>query len=61
MNRIFPFPVIYAQEDDRKDEEITNETPYNAKMPLVSISKKASTVSGNAIHCKTALCPKHNG
>ncbi|KAF5464493.1 hypothetical protein F2P56_014566 [Juglans regia] len=42
VNRIFPGPVIYAQEDDRIIVKITNETPYNTTIHWHGIRQRLS-------------------
>ncbi|XP_041011182.1 laccase-6 [Juglans microcarpa x Juglans regia] len=42
VNRLFPGPVIYAQEDDRIIVKITNETPYNTTIHWHGIRQRLS-------------------
>ncbi|XP_022759594.1 laccase-6-like [Durio zibethinus] len=38
INKMFPGPVVYAQEDDRIIVKVTNETPYNATIHWYCLS-----------------------
>ncbi|KAG4119817.1 hypothetical protein ERO13_D11G103200v2 [Gossypium hirsutum] len=42
INRMFPGPVIYAQEDDRIIVKVTNVTPYNATIHWHGVRQKLS-------------------
>ncbi|KAK8702416.1 hypothetical protein V6N13_020771 [Hibiscus sabdariffa] len=37
INKMFPGPVVYAQEDDRIIVKVTNETPYNATIHWATV------------------------
>ncbi|KAK6260525.1 hypothetical protein SCA6_014999 [Theobroma cacao] len=40
INKMFPGPVVYAQEDDRIIVKVTNETPYNATIHWHGVRQK---------------------
>ncbi|XVF33137.1 hypothetical protein REPUB_Repub17cG0142300 [Reevesia pubescens] len=42
INKKFPGPVVYAQEDDRIIVKVTNETPYNATIHWHGVRQKLS-------------------
>ncbi|GKU96613.1 hypothetical protein SLEP1_g9829 [Rubroshorea leprosula] len=42
VNKIFPGPVVYAQEDDRIIVTVTNETPYNVTIHWHGVRQKLS-------------------
>ncbi|TYH95801.1 hypothetical protein ES332_A12G132000v1 [Gossypium tomentosum] len=42
INKMFPGPIVYAQEDDRIIVKVTNETPYNATIHWQGVRQKLS-------------------
>ncbi|KAK8509691.1 hypothetical protein V6N12_001770 [Hibiscus sabdariffa] len=42
VNKMFPGPVVYVQEDDRIIVNVTNETPYNATIHWHGVRQKLS-------------------
>ncbi|KAF5183581.1 Laccase-6 [Thalictrum thalictroides] len=42
INKIFPGPVIYAQEDDKVIVKVTNETPYNTTIHWHGVRQRLS-------------------
>ncbi|KAH1073764.1 hypothetical protein J1N35_026092 [Gossypium stocksii] len=42
INKMFPGPIVYAQEDDRIIVKVTNETPYNATIHWHGVRQKLS-------------------